>query len=278
MRSSFSMRRLNYRFQEFTKHHWINDETRALWEPRIGKVCACLVELEWRSILEGVRVCALRVVAPREFEVLSGTLARHGLVVDALEKIAAQDGYASSRRAARAGEPFRYWCVIGRPGDIQQMKAAQLIGDDQAVGRLLGYPPCCTVFYQNVWVKDGFIDTTWPMAHNATRKRSITRTHVEIPAVSKCSILLRWLGLRIVFHLPCSFDCQPTVKLADKFIEIARAAGYHQEMDWLEEMLSWPVEWSALYGLAEITTPVGTTFTVTDVTDEKYRVSYNGTS
>ena len=93
------------------------------------------------------------------------------------------------------------------------------------------------------------------MAENTANKRLVTPTHIEIPQVSKCNILLRWVGPRIVFHLPCSFDCRPTVELADKFTQIARDAGFHQEMDWLEEMLSWHVEWSALNGIAEIMTP-----------------------
>lgn len=115
------------------------------------------------------------------------------------------------------------------------------------------------------------------MAQDTVTKRIISPTHVEIPGVSWCNILLKWLGIRIVFHLPCSFDCQPTIQIATQHAELAREAGFDQETDWLLEMLSWPVEWSALYGLAEITTPVGTTFAVTDTTAERYRVSYRGT-
>jgi len=80
----------------------------------------------------------------------------------------------------------------------------------------------------------------------------------------------------MVFHLPCSFECRPTTELAGKFAEIAGSAGYQQEMNWLEEMLSWPIEWSALKGVAEITTPVGTISTATDFTAERYQVSYKG--
>ncbi len=115
------------------------------------------------------------------------------------------------------------------------------------------------------------------MAQNTAGKKSITSTHVEIPEISRCNILLRWLGPRSVFHLPCSFDCRPSIELADKFAEIAKSAGFGQEMDWLEEMLSWPIEWKAVNGLAEIATPVGTIHTVADATDETYRVSYRGT-
>lgn len=275
MLSSFSMQRLDYRFKEFTRHSWANDEAKALWDPRIGMVCACIEELEWRSVLEGVRACALTSVTQNELQAFSSMLAPYGLIVAPLEKIAARDGYASFREAPRVGEPFNYWCAIGRVSDVQLLESAQLSNDEEEVGRLLGYPPCCILFKQ-LLTEERFIDTTWPMAQNTAAKMSITPTHVEIPEASKCNILLQWIGPRIVFHLPCSFDCRPTVELAAKFIEIAGSAGFHQEMEWLEEMLSWPVEWSALYGLAEITTPVGTVSTITDATAEEYRVSYRG--
>jgi SAM-dependent methyltransferase len=203
-------------------------------------------------------------------------LAKHGLTVAPLEKIAAADSYVSSGTPLREGKPFNYRCAMGRVSDVRLLESAYLSRDDEAVGRLLGYPSCCTSFFNRVWVDEHFVDTTWPMAQNTDEKRSVTHTHVEIPEVSRCNILLRWLGPRMVFHLPCSFNCQPTFELADKFAQIARSAGFHQEMGWLEEMLSWPVEWKASNGLAEITTPVGTVSTVTDATAETYRVSYRG--
>ncbi|MEW6529457.1 MAG: class I SAM-dependent methyltransferase [Thermodesulfobacteriota bacterium] len=278
MSSSFPMRRLNYRFKEFTRHHWANDDAKAVWEPRIRDVCACLSELEWRSILEGIRTCALKIVRPDELQSLSSLLASYGLTATPLQKIAAGNLYAVSRSAPREGEPFNYWCVIGRASDVQCVEHAHSSNDAETIGRYLGYPTCCTTFYRKFRAGEGFIDTTWPMAQNTTEKRVISPTHVEVTEASSSNILLRWLGIRIVFHLPCSFDCSPTVELAEKLIKLARAARFHQEMDWLEEMLSWHVEWSALYGLAEIATPVGTIFTVTDATAEKYRVTYKGSN
>jgi hypothetical protein len=273
---SYGMRRLDHRLEEFTRHSWANDEAKVVWEPRIRKVCACIAELEWRSILEGVRACALTAVAPGELEAFGDMLSTHGLTVAQLEKIAAAESYVSSGRPLREGEAFNYRCAIGRVSDVRLLESAYFSRDDEAVGRLLGYPSCCTSFFNKVWVDEHFVDTTWPMAQNTTEKIGVTHAHVEIPEASRCNILLRWLGPRKVFHLPCSFNCQPTVELADKYTEIARSAGFNQEMDWLEAMLSWPVEWKASDGLAEITTPVGTISTVTDATAETYRVSYKG--
>lgn len=276
MLSSFSMQRLNCRFKEFTKHHWANAEAGALWEPRIRKVCAFLSELEWRSVLEGVRPCALRGVAPHELQAFSDILSSHGLILAPLEEIARENGYASARRPALPGNPFSYWCALGRASDVELLKSAHLRADDQEIGRLLGYPSCCTSFFNRACVDGDFMDTTWPMAQNTAAKRTITPTHVEVSRVSKCNVLLRWLGVRIVFHLPCSFDCRPTEELAVKYADIAKSNGFHQELDWLEEMLCWHVEWTALNGVAEIMTPAGTIWTATDATAEKYRVTYTG--
>jgi hypothetical protein len=276
MLSSFSMQRLSYRFTEFTRHHWADAAVRAIWEQRIGKVSACVAELEWRSILEGVRSCALRPVAPDELEGFGSILARYGLIVVPLEKLAVGNAYTSVRRQPLEGEPFDFWCAVGRPLDVQLVESLHSCSDNEALGRLLGYPPCCTAFYDQVRRRDQFMDTTWPMARNTTDKRTITAAHIEIPALSKSNILLKCLGIRVVFHLPCSFDCLPTADLAETLIDFAKAAGFHEEMNWLIEMLSWPVEWSALYGLADISTPLGTTYTATDVTATRYQVSYRG--
>jgi hypothetical protein len=275
--SSFSMQRLNYRLEEFVRHSWASNEAQDTWEPRIGKIVNCLHDLEWRSILEGLRACALTSVPPDELEFFAAMLATHGLTIASLEKVAVQDTYTNSFKTPQEGEPFHYWCAIGRAPDVQLFEAAYVEHDDGAIGRLLGYPKCCIDFFNKVWVDERFIDTTWPQAQNTAAKKSITPTHIEISGSPSCNQLLRWLGPRLAIHLPCSFDCQPTIDLTNKLIEVARSAGFHGEMDWMEEMLSWPVDWIALNGLAEITTPVGTVSTVTDATVEMYRVSYIGT-
>ena len=47
-------------------------------------------------------------------------------------------------------------------------------------------------------------------------------------------------------------------------------------MDWLLEILSWPIEWSALHGIAEIKTPVLKASTRTDAAPCKYTVRRQG--
>jgi 2-polyprenyl-3-methyl-5-hydroxy-6-metoxy-1,4-benzoquinol methylase len=87
---------------------------------------------------------------------------------------------------------------------------------------------------------------------------------------------LRWLGVRAVFHLPCSYDCEASDRLARHHLDLARDLGFGEEAEWLRQMLGWPAEWSALHGIAEIRTPVVKIVTRTDATPSKYVVRYHG--
>ena len=101
---------------------------------------------------------------------------------------------------------------------------------------------------------------------------------LEVSGPREANILWRWMGARAVPHLPCRLDCEPSAQLGEKFIEVGRRAGFGDEMDWLLEMLSWPVEWSALHGIAEVKTPVVKVVARTDATPIKYVVRRPGTA
>ena len=90
------------------------------------------------------------------------------------------------------------------------------------------------------------------------------------------NMLWRWIGVRAVPHLPCSFDCAGTIRFGEQFLALGRRLGYAEEIGWIEEILSWPVEWSALHGIAEVKTPVLKMITATDATPYKYTVQIKG--
>jgi 2-polyprenyl-3-methyl-5-hydroxy-6-metoxy-1,4-benzoquinol methylase len=272
----YNYQRLDFRLPDFTRYAWVSDPARAIWEPRINQVTNMLLELEWRAIASGVRRCALRTVHPEQVSSLTTTLSPFNIEIEPLQKIAISKNYSASLQTANEDEPFTYWAVLGRKADIEAFKYAYWENDQDAIGRLLGYPECCTRFFTEVWVNQGCVDTTWQMAHESLNSNLITSHEIEIPQVSNSNILLRWLGVRAVFHLPCRFDCEATQQLADNLADVARNAGFDEELAWLSEMLRWPVEWSALHGIAEIKTPVVKISTRTDATPQKYTVRYLG--
>jgi hypothetical protein len=86
------------------------------------------------------------------------------------------------------------------------------------------------------------------------------------------------MGVRAVPHLPCRLDCAATADLGRRLVEVGRQVGFAEEMDWLTEILSWSVEWSALHGIAQVKTPVLKVSTRTDATTRRYVVRRPGST
>lgn len=195
-----------------TRIMWANSKAREIWGPRLQAVSNAWLEVELASVRLGLRSVAL--VYGEKLVQKSGL--SPALIVD-------QDRFAVGPLAEELARAYRK-------------------RDDDAVGRLLRYPRCCRQFFQRVKV-NGNVDTTWDMA-------GPDPLHVSGPL--ECNILGRWLGVRLVPHLPCSFTCDDTWLFAQSL----DALWPRKELGWARDILSWPIEWSAKNGLAEIKYPI----------------------
>jgi hypothetical protein len=272
-----SMERLDFTLPDFTRFAWVSDAARDAWEPRLNRITAAWVEIEWRAVAAGVRRCAIATTTPEGFLVESARWADLGLSAVPIEMMGVSgQPYSATPVATRPGEPFVFRFVVGRTEDTAAFKHAWDAADDEAIGDLLGYPACCREFFRRTWVDDAMVDTTWPMAVASVAALDGTTT-IEIDGPPQANILWRWMGARAVPHLPCRSDCEATIAFADGMVAVGRDAGFGEEMDWLLEILSWPVEWTALHGIAEIKTPVLKVSTRTDATAGRYVVRRAGT-
>lgn len=268
--------RLPFRLHDFTRLAWVSDPAREVWEPRVRRVAAMLPELELRTIEGGGRRAALRVVAEGELGSLRAELSRRQLAMLPLQGLRQSRNYSAALAPCQTGQPDAYWYVIGLQHTVAQVAGLFIDNDNDAIGEMLGYPPCCVSFFQRTWVAAGMLDTTWPAAAGSACVRFRSEREIDIPAVSACAPHLRWLGVRAVFHLPCSYDCEASDQLAQRHLDLARDLGFSEEAEWLRQMLGWPAEWSALHGIAEIRTPIVKVVTRTDATARKYVMRYHG--
>jgi hypothetical protein len=269
--------RLDFTLPDFTRWSWVSDRARDVWEPRIHRITRAWLQIEWLSVTAGVRACGVTIATPEQFIQQAPAWAEQGLNALPVEMVGVSgQPYASTTVPQQAAKPFAFRLVLGAPADVAAFKRAWDESDDRRIGELLGYPTCCREFFRQIWVEQSLLDTTWPMAMNsATDHRGITT--IELSGAPEANILWRWIGVRAVPHLPCRFDCARSVELAQRMLAVGRDAGYSQEVDWLLAMLDWPVEWSALHGIAEIKTPLLKISTRTDATAGKYSVRRAGT-
>lgn len=273
------MKRLDFILPDFVRVSWVSESAKSVWQPRFRSIGKAWAEIEWLSVVAGVRSCCLIEVSPEQFTSKAREWLKHGLTALPLEiQGKSKYPYASTPIRPKLMEPFNFLTVVGTPEKILAFQRSFDSGDDSAVGQLLGFPDCCIKFFQKTWLEEKFIDTTWSMALNTQTDPENNETSREIKSALEANILWRWMGIRAVPHLPCSFDCQSTISFAKTLLTIGRDAGYNSEMEWLLEILDWPVEWSALHGIAEIKTPILKLSTRTDATAEKYTVMLKGKS
>jgi len=269
------MERLPFVLPDFTRFAWVSDAARNVWEPRLNRLSEAWSEIEWRSVLAGARSCAVVIASPEEFLTLGPRWAEEGLSALPIEMMGASgQAYSATTVGYTPGEPYVFRFVVGRPGDVAAFKKDWDAGDDEAIGNHLGYPSCCREFFRRVWVDEAMVDTTWPMA--VASAATDGAGSIDLTGPPQSNILWRWMGVRAVPHLPCRFDCDATVDLADQLIAVGRDNGFGEEMDWLLEILSWPAQWSALHGIAEIRTPILKVSTRTDATPSRYVVQRHG--
>jgi len=226
--------KLDFALPEFTRIAWVSPRAREVWEPRIQAVSNAWLDIELESVRLNIR---------------------EGALVFGLERI------NNFNLHPIEVAPNRFAVGRGR----HELAIAYEARDDDKVGKLLGFPACCREFFDEVW-GDGNSDTTWEMAGNPKS------SHVEVSGPVECNILGRWLGVRLVPHLPCSFNCNETVARAYAFNIIWPA----QELEWARQILSWPTQWSSLHGVAIITMPVLKIVTNTTAVTEEQVVDRDG--
>lgn len=271
------MTTLPFRLPDFTRVIWHSAAARDTWGPRISRMAAAWGAMERLAVVEGHRQACLTFFDPAALPVAAQQAVEQGLVLIPLTVSGVTAQYSATPQAPVAGRPFQFRAVLVRPEYAKAWVAAWNGGqvDDAAVGALLGYPRCCRAFFQRVWVDGAGVDTSWQMGVGTAEheERTWDKGH-EVRVTDtppEANILWRWMGVRLVPHLPCSFTCEHTVRQAREFVEVGRKYGYAEEVEWMLEVLSWPVEWAALHGIAEIRTPVFTVSTRTDAT-RGYRV------
>jgi hypothetical protein len=262
---------------DFTRIAWSSPQAQAVWGARVRQITTAWEQVECLSVLDGIRSSALQTVAPDTLPALSAWAASVGLHVVPLETTGVSASYAASAVPVVAGQPWAYRVALATPGAAVRWPEAWKAKDNDTIGRLLGFPLCCRRFFASTWAT-GSVDTTWEMGGGGEWVDYDQPVRIFKAGwwPREANILLRWLGVRAVSHLPCAFDCEDTVTLGRDLIACGRRHKFTDEMTWLEEMLDWPVEWSALHGIAEIVTPVCRIQTRTNHTDEKLVIRREG--
>jgi hypothetical protein len=246
---------------DFTRIMWSSSKAQKVWEPRIQQIVSGWDLIERFSVIDKKRKSALQFINPENLPSLTRWALDHAVFVLPLSQTGSTNQYSASSLAVTEGQSWTYRVAITQFEYIRAWTVAWETQDNQTMGELLGFPICCQKFFDETWGK-GSVDPTYHM--------NITPGPVNI--------LLRWLGVRLIPHMPCGFNCKASFEQMKMFALIGKEHGFTKEIAWAEEILSWPIEWSALHGIAEIKTPILKIATRTDYSSAKKTIRLEGSS
>jgi hypothetical protein len=226
----------------FRGPQWPSVEARNVWEPKVWAAASAWNELETLSVENGLRDSALFSMSPKDLVQASRAVVGRGLELTVVDETLLTSTYQSA--LAESGSPGLRVALHPR-GLGHAWHDAWLRGDDERIGEMLGFPRCCRDFFLRVWKTERLRDTTWPMIGGTTLSSGSNLSN----------ILLRWIGVRLVPHLPCSFNCQESRRQAERFFQLGLANGLEAEMRAAKDLLSLPMTYSALHGIGLLETP-----------------------
>lgn len=270
------MERINHVLPDWTRTQWTSIENKTKYEPILNSIISAWRTIERMSVVHDLRLSTLDIIGSNELEPLTNEYKQYGVHVVPLAREGVSMSYSSTSTPYETGKPYNIRVVFTKSEELAKewyalWNTAPL--DNRRVGQLLGYPECCIDFYLQYWVEQRFVDTSWVMAvHHIQTLVTNNTIHIKPDTPLECNILWRWQGVRLVSHLPCSFECKHTQQIGHANALLGHKLGFETEVNWIYEFLSWPVEWSGLHGIAEIRTPINKVSSRTDMTPWKYVV------
>jgi hypothetical protein len=253
---------------EFTRYVWVSDRAAAKWEDTMKSIAATWRKLEWKTVIAGVRDSALLWVTERELDALRPDLHQAKLSASLLLAI-------KPRRTLQVEDTVLFRVAIGTAGTLRRFRRAWAGRDADSIGRLLGYPKCCRVAFDREFVLAGCQDSLWQAASARSSPRPAGEV-LEVQGPPQLNPLLARVGVRMIPHTPCSFICEESLRLAETFQRSAETAEEKDALSSAKEMLSWPMAWSAVNGIAEIKTPIMKINYGTDRVPQRRSVQYLG--
>lgn len=222
---------------------WVTEEARNYWKPKIDAASAAFHKLETLTVFHGVRRVFTTHFSPENLVDGMKELAKKGLVFLPLHRVGTYTGFAHYHPPVEPGKPWTYYGVVGKLSDALEFAVATEVGDHKAMGELLGYPGCCTEAFNTVW-RAGYIDPIW-QAGEASYEEAPERFEVFEPEnrfmrlkpVPESLPVLRYIGIRLVSHIPHSLTCEASIKVAEGIREVAKEEGlYYGALEYADEI------------------------------------------
>ena len=254
--NAYAASRLPFALRPFERVAWVSDSARQVWEPRMSRIRLMALRARLGLVASGgARAAVLEIPVQTTKQVIDWIGALH------LPWHAA--GVDRARNARRL--------AVGAAA--LDVAAAARSDDAYTLAKLTGVPDCCAEAEVTARAS-GVKDRTWLAARSISgRDQRSCSVSLHAPEATNFLLLNRLSPTR---HLPCSFECEPTLALVRALAEQERQVD-EEAAEWQSEILEWSCEWSALHGIAELVSPTNKWVYSTDATAARFEILHHGT-
>lgn len=244
----------NFDLDGFRREVWLNRRAKEKWGSILLEAASLLQDMEVESVVRGQRPCSWQTIGEEDYPRFQREWESKGVKSAVVRKVGQFQGFTNKHYPVREGEPAMVCCILSKSmSDLETFKKAVEEQDDYTQGILLGYPECCCRFFRDVWLK-GYHDPIWQAALNSSivHKES---NYMKMRVPGLASPVLRFLGIRIAFHIPCSFNCLKTLDIAKERLKMVEEINPGLAGK-IVQLLSMPMSWDCYHGIALIRTPI----------------------
>lgn len=243
---------------------WKKQEYKEQWENVINDLSAKIHDLELIAVAKDQRKAAWQTIKETEISTYSEKCRKMGLSIYPLQRVGNFEGFIHYTPQPKKGEICNVYTVITKSIKIaEEFIESFRQGDHVKQGALLGFPRCCTDGFTINW-KKGYFDPVY-QAYLATKRAKAEHEFLVNP-------LLRYIGIRGSFHIPCSLHCEATKKTSQQRLNLLDIEDYKL----IVSLLNMEVKWSCLNGIAIIDTTFFKIITGTVITEKEYKFIFKG--
>ncbi len=194
------------------------------------------------TVEKGFREVGIIFFHENNYEEVAEKLNKKNLFFTPLDKSFCSDNILRDYSQEQTAFEPRYWkgCVTRDYKTAEIFKSNFKKEKHKILGRMLGYPDCCTSYFEKNYKKNS--DPIW-----SGKKR-------DVFGYPECNNLLHYFGIKIVPHFTCSPDCEKSKSMGGVWFDLMKELK-QKEAKKLYEILSTEMTWDSYHGVVQVETP-----------------------
>jgi hypothetical protein len=264
----------------FTRFIWRSAEMQERWADKIVDINRLHGIAEYEMVKQKKRKAGTYHIAPFSYDFEFERLQRDGMIWLPIQRTKSYNGFSHKHFPTAPDDPNSsvYGVIATNMEDAELFRKASSYRSNEptdhvVIGDLLGFPRCCSDFFTNTW--PNYYDPIWQAALATDNVEIVADTHIRVRGDYRIYQHLRYDGLRVTSHLPCSFSCKESSEVAKVWIEVMESID-KEATKGLLELMAMPSKWVCYRGVAQVEHPVFVLIANSMPTAKKYTVEFLG--